>query len=49
MLVTQEFSIRVDGYYPILNDMNLEFDPGPCDLGPNGVGKSTFALPMGSH
>ena len=44
MLVTQEFSIRVDGYYPILNDMNLEFGPGVhVIMGPNGVGKSTFA------
>ena len=44
MLVTQEFSIRVDGYYPILNDMHLSFEPGiHIIMGPNGVGKSTFA------
>jgi len=28
MLVTQEFNIVIDGYYPILNDMHLEFGPG---------------------
>jgi len=44
MLVTQEFSIRLDGYYPILNDMHLEYGPGVhIVMGPNGVGKSTFA------
>lgn len=44
MLVTQEFSIKVDGYYPILNDMHLEYGPGVhIIMGPNGVGKSTFA------
>ena len=44
MLVTQEFSIKVDGYYPILNDMHLAFEPGiHVIMGPNGVGKSTFA------
>ena len=44
MLVTQEFSIKVDGYYPILNDMHLAYGPGVhIIMGPNGVGKSTFA------
>jgi len=44
MLVTQEFSIKVDGYYPLLNDMHLSYGPGiHVIMGPNGVGKSTFA------
>ena len=44
MLVTQEFSIKVDGYYPLLNDMHLTYGPGVhIIMGPNGVGKSTFA------
>ncbi len=44
MLVTQEFSIKVDGYYPILSDMHLSYGPGiHVIMGPNGVGKSTFA------
>ena len=44
MLVTQEFSIVVDGYYPILNDMHLAYGPGVhIIMGPNGTGKSTFA------
>ena len=44
MLVTQEFSIKVDGYYPILNDMHLAYGPGVhIIMGPNGRGKSTFA------
>jgi Fe-S cluster assembly ATP-binding protein len=44
MLVTQEFSIKIDGYYPILNDLNLTFEPGVhIVMGPNGVGKSTLA------
>lgn len=44
MLVTQEFSIKVDGYYPILSDMHLAYGPGiHVIMGPNGVGKSTFA------
>ena len=43
MLVTQEFSIKVDGQ-TILNDMHLDFGPGVhVIMGPNGVGKSTFA------
>ena len=44
MLVTQEFSIKVDGYYPLLNDMHLTYGPGVhIIMGPNGIGKSTFA------
>lgn len=44
MLVTQEFNIKIDGYYPILSDMHLEYGPGiHVIMGPNGVGKSTFA------
>lgn len=44
MLVTQEFSIKVDGYYPLLNDLNLTYEPGiHVIMGPNGVGKSTLA------
>lgn len=44
MLVTQDFSIKVDGYYPLLNDLDLEYGPGVhIIMGPNGVGKSTFA------
>lgn len=44
MLVTQELEIKIDGYYPILNDLNLTFGPGVhIVMGPNGVGKSTFA------
>jgi len=43
MLVTQEFTIKVDDQ-PILKDMNLEYGPGVhVIMGPNGVGKSTFA------
>ena len=44
MLVTQEFSIKIDGYYTILNDLNLTYGPGVhVVMGPNGVGKSTLA------
>ena len=43
MLVTQEFTIKVDNEI-ILNDMTLEYGPGiHIIMGPNGVGKSTFA------
>lgn len=43
MLVTQEFTIKVDNE-TILNDMTLEYGPGVhVIMGPNGVGKSTFA------
>ena len=43
MLVTQEFTIKVDNE-TILNDMTLEYGPGiHIIMGPNGVGKSTFA------
>ena len=48
MLVTQQFSIKLDGYYPILNDMHLEYGPGVhIVMGPNGVGKSTFIESFG--
>ena len=44
MLVTQELNITVDGFYPLLQDLTLEFGPGVhVIMGPNGVGKSTFA------
>ena len=43
MLVTQEFTISVDDKV-ILEDINLDFEPGiHIIMGPNGVGKSTFA------
>ena len=43
MLVTQEFTISVDDK-PILQDINLDFGPGiHIIMGPNGVGKSSFA------
>ena len=43
MLVTQEFTVKV-GEEIILNDLTLEFGPGVhIVMGPNGVGKSTFA------
>lgn len=43
MLVTQEFTIKVDNK-TILRDMTLEYGPGVhIIMGPNGVGKSTFA------
>ena len=43
MLVTQEFTVKVDGN-TILNDLTLEYGPGiHVIMGPNGVGKSTFA------
>ena len=43
MLVTQEFTIKVDNKI-ILNDMHLAYGPGVhIIMGPNGVGKSTFA------
>ena len=42
MLVTQEFTIKVDDK-TILDDMHLDFQPGiHIIMGPNGVGKSTF-------
>ena len=42
MLVTQEFTIKVDGN-TILNDLTLEYGPGVhIIMGPNGVGKSTL-------
>ncbi len=50
MLVTQEFTVAVDNK-AILEDLNLDFGPGiHIIMGPNGVGKSTFAHAlMGNH
>lgn len=43
MLITQEFTIKVQDEI-VLNDLNLDFGPGVhVIMGPNGVGKSTFA------
>ena len=43
MIVTQEFSVKVEDQI-VLNDLHLEFGPGVhIIMGPNGVGKSTFA------
>lgn len=43
MLVTQEFTIKVDDEI-VLDNINLDFGPGiHIIMGPNGVGKSTFA------
>lgn len=43
MLVTQEFTVKVNDDI-ILDNINLEFGPGiHIIMGPNGVGKSTFA------
>ena len=43
MLVTQSFEVWVDGH-SILRDITLEYGPGVhIIMGPNGVGKSTFA------
>lgn len=43
MLVTQEFTVKVNDDI-ILDNINLEFAPGiHIIMGPNGVGKSTFA------
>tara|TARA_B100000575_G_C23036428_1_gene596579 strand:- start:196 stop:909 length:714 start_codon:yes stop_codon:yes gene_type:complete len=43
VLVTQEFTIKVQDEI-ILDNINLEFGPGiHIVMGPNGVGKSTFA------
>lgn len=43
MLVTQEFTVKVNDEI-ILDNINLEFGPGiHIIMGPNGVGKSTFA------
>jgi|14BtaG_2_1085337.scaffolds.fasta_scaffold01330_19 Fe-S cluster assembly ATP-binding protein len=44
MLVVQDLSIKVDEYSPILKQLTLEYGPGVhIIMGPNGVGKSTFA------
>lgn len=43
MLVTQDLKICVD-HHIILDELNLEYGPGVhIIMGPNGVGKSTFA------
>ncbi len=49
MLVTQEFTVKVDNK-TILNDVHIEFGPGIHILmGPNGVGKSSFANALMGH
>jgi len=43
MLITQEFTVKVDDEI-VLDNINLDFEPGiHIIMGPNGVGKSTFA------
>lgn len=43
MLITQEFTVKVNDEI-ILDNINLDFEPGiHIIMGPNGVGKSTFA------
>lgn len=43
MLITQEFTVKVNDEI-ILDNINLDFGPGiHIIMGPNGVGKSTFA------
>lgn len=43
MLITQEFTVKVDDEI-VLDNINLDFGPGiHIIMGPNGVGKSTFA------
>jgi len=42
MLVTQEFTVKVNNEI-VLDDLHLDFGPGiHIIMGPNGVGKSTF-------
>jgi Fe-S cluster assembly ATP-binding protein len=49
MLVTQEFSVKVDDK-TILDNVHIEFGPGIHVLmGPNGVGKSSFANALMGH
>ena len=49
MLVTQEFTVNVDNK-TILDNVNIEFGPGIHVLmGPNGVGKSSFANALMGH
>ena len=49
MLVTQEFSIKVDNK-TIIDDVHIDFGPGIHILmGPNGVGKSSFANGLMGH
>ena len=49
MLVTQEFTVKVDNK-TILDDVHIEFGPGIHILmGPNGVGKSSFANALMGH
>lgn len=43
MLITQEFTVKVNDEI-VLDNINLDFGPGiHIIMGPNGVGKSTFA------
>lgn len=43
MLITQEFTVKVNDEI-VLDNINLDFEPGiHIIMGPNGVGKSTFA------
>lgn len=49
MLITQEFSIKVDNK-TIIDDVHIDFGPGIHILmGPNGVGKSSFANALMGH
>ena len=49
MLVTQEFTIKI-GNKTLLDDMHLTYGPGVhVIMGPNGVGKSSFAHALMGH
>ncbi len=49
MIVTQEFTVKVNDEY-ILDDVHVDFGPGIHILmGPNGVGKSSFANALMGH
>lgn len=49
MIVTQEFTVKVNNEY-ILDDVHVDFGPGIHILmGPNGVGKSSFANALMGH